>query len=250
MIVDDKRKYVLVETKSLIRRLCQRDHQSLRETYRHVSGLVEWNTFRNWAYRGCFRMPLNVFSELKERYEIKDMPRVVTEEQWYTETRRRAARIMHERHPHKEWLSRAAKAGGEAIKVKYGIRYLTRLSGAAIHSSSRYRYKDEDGTEYRSRLELRVARLLRKHGYKFNYESEIDGYVPDFLVNHTIIEVAGYLRDHDYSSRLRLKLADLTAKGWDTVVVCEPRNKTAFQQALKGIPVKAIMTTDEFGRWL
>lgn len=157
---------------------------------------------------------------------------------------------MHERHPHKEWLSRAAKAGGEAVKAKYGIRYLTKLSGSAIHSSARYRYKDGYGIEYRSRLELRVADLLRKHGYKFDYEPEIDGYIPDFLINHTIIEVSGYFRDHDYLSRLQIKLADLTTKGWDIIVVCEPRNKAALQQALVGIRVKAIMTTDEFGRWL
>jgi len=250
MIVGDKRKYVLVGTKSLIRRLRQQDCGTLQEVHRHVQNLVKWNTFRDWAYRGCFRMPLKVFERLRNVYEIKDMPRVVTEAQWYAETCKRAAKTMHDRHPHKEWLSRAAKAGGEAVRVKYGIRYLTRLSGSAIHSSSKYRYKDKDGTEYRSRPELRVADLLRAHGYKFNYEPEIDGYIPDFLTNHTIIEVSGYFRDQDYLSRLQIKLAHLTSKGWDVIVVCEPRNKAALQQALVGLRVKAIMTTDEFGRWL
>lgn len=74
-IVDDKRKYVLVKTKSLIRRLRQQDCGALQGVYRHVDDLVEWNTFRDWAYRGCFRMPLNVFARLKKTYEIKDVPR-------------------------------------------------------------------------------------------------------------------------------------------------------------------------------
>lgn len=250
MIVGDTRKYVLLNTKSLICKIRQHKDQTLREVYVCVADLVKWNTFRDWAYRGWSRMPLIVFTRLKKQYQLTDTPEIVTERQWYKRTRTRAAKTMHESYPEKEWLSRAAKSGGEAVKHKYGVRYLTELSGRAIHSSSKYRYEDEEGIRYRSRIELLVAQLLRKHNITFTYEPEIEGYIPDFQINKTIIEVCGYFRDDDYLPRLRSKLEHLIQKGWNIIIVCEPRNKAALLQAVTGVPVMATMTTDEFRRWL
>ena len=250
MIVGDTRKYVLLNTKSLIGQIRQQNNESLREVYEHVADLVKWNTFRDWAYRGWSRMPLTVFTRLKKHYQLTESPEIVTEKQWYTRTRRRAAKTMHESYLEKDWLSRAAKSGGEAVMRKYGVRYLTELSKRAIRSSSKHRYEDEEGIRYRSRLELHVAQLLRKHNIMFTYEPEIEGHIPDFQINNTIIEVCGYFRDDDYLPRLRNKLETLTQHGWNIILVCEPRNKAALLQAVTGVPVMATMTTDELRRWL
>ncbi len=250
MIVGDTRKYVLLNTKSLISQIRQQYDKTLRDVYEHVADLVKWNTFRDWAYRGWSRMPLNIFIRLKTQYQLTDTPEIVTEKQWYTRTRRRAAKTMHESYLEKDWLSRAAKSGGEAVKRKYGVRYLTELSKRAIHSSSKHRYEDEEGMRYRSQLELLVAQLLRKNNITFTYEPEIEGHIPDFQIKNTIIEVCGYFRDDDYLPRLRNKLEHLIQKGWDIILVCEPRNKAALLKAVTGVPVIATMTTDEFRRWL
>lgn len=250
MTIGDKGKYVLLKTKSLINRIRQQHNETVRGIYEHVADIVKWNTFRDWAYRGWSRMPLEVFKRLKNKYKLKESPKTVTEKQWYTLTRKRAAEIMHECHPHKEWLSEAAKKGGEAVKEKYGVKYLTNLSARAIHSSSSYRYEDDDGNKYRSRLELSIAKLLRTHNFKFIYEPEIEGYVPDFKFNNTLIEVCGYFRDKDYLTRLTVKLIDLVNKGWQIILICQPRKKAVLTQAVKGISIHAIMTQDEFRRFL
>ena len=250
MIVGDTRKYVLLNTRSLIGKIRQQYDESLCEVYERVQTLVKWNTFRDWAYRGWSRMPLSVFTRLKKHYKLTDSPEIVTEKQWYKRTRRRAAKTMHESYLEKDWLSRAAKSGGEAVKRKYGVRYLTELSKRAIHSSSKHRYEDEEGIRYRSRIELHVAQLLRKNNIMFIYEPEIEGCIPDFQIKNTIIEVCGYFRDPDYLPRLHSKLENLTQKGWQIILICEPRNKAALLQAVTGVPVMFIMTTDEFRRWL
>ena len=81
MTIGDKGKYVLLKTKSLINRIRQQHNETVRGIYEHVADLVKWNTFRDWAYRGWSRMPLEVFKRLKSKYKLKESPETITEKQ-------------------------------------------------------------------------------------------------------------------------------------------------------------------------
>lgn len=82
------------------------------------------------------------------------------------------------------------------------------MENRKVHNATPTEY---DGTQYRSKLEARFARMLKEHGIEFEYEKETwellpkqrwagkvvrpITYTPDFIIGDVVVEIKGFRTD-------------------------------------------------------
>jgi hypothetical protein len=112
-------------------------------------------------------------------------------------------------------LSGAQKGGLTTVK-KYGVNHMAILA-------KQIQRNRESNSGFRSKAEFMVAKALDKIGMKYQYEVPLDGYLPDFKVGNTLIEVM-CMGTTEYWNKQKLKIAKLS-KNYKVFIVTNEPNK-------------------------